>query len=317
MEKTIKTFLALAIALAISAMLLASLNLSDATSGGERRLIVATTTSTVDSGLLSYLKPHFEAEYNATLTWLRLGTGQAIEVASRGDADILLVHDRSREDAFVEAGNGSIRITVMYNDFVLIGPPSDPAGAFGENVTESMLKIAYSGGLGRATFVSRGDGSGTHALEKGLWSKAGISSYANASWYLSAGSGMSDVIRIANEIDGYTIADRATYLALKAAMNSTLKLVALCENDTSLLNPYGIVLLNSTRYPHLQNELALDFLLFMVSVEGQSLISNYTVGGKQVFFPIYGNPETIGLPSEDAAVSYINNVLKAKAMGGR
>ncbi|MCQ5377182.1 MAG: substrate-binding domain-containing protein [Candidatus Methanomethylicia archaeon] len=284
---------------------------------GKNRLVVATTTSTVDSGLLSYLKPYFDSKYNLDLTWLRLGSGQAVEVASRGDADILLVHDRSKEDSFVDAGNGLLRITVMYNDFVLIGPASDPAGAIGQNATVAMARIATSNSSNKAVFISRGDNSGTHSLEKRLWSEAGIENYVGAQWYLSAGAGMADVIRIANEMGGYTIADRATYLALKLTMKENLGLVILCEKDPALLNPYGIVLLNSTRYPNIHYDWALDFLLFLVSDEGQSLISNYTIGGERVFFPIYGRPETIGLPSEEAAVSYINYLLSVKGVRDR
>lgn len=314
MKRRERSALLLLIILATASALLVNPHLGSNTIA-RNRLVVATTTSTVDSGLLSYLKPYFDSKYNLDLTWLRLGSGQAVEVASRGDADILLVHDRSREDSFVAAGNGTLRITVMYNDFVLIGPTSDPAGVIGQNATAAMARIATSNGLNKIVFISRGDGSGTHSLEKRLWSEAGIANYASSPWYLSAGGGMADVIRIANEMGGYTIADRATYLALKSTMKANLGLVILCEKDPELLNPYGIVLLNSTRYPNIRYDSALDFLLFITSDEGQSLISNYTIGGEQVFFPIYGRPEAIGLPSEEAAISYINSLLSSKEMG--
>jgi len=162
-----------------------------------QRLIIATTTSTVDSGLLDYLKPYFDNKFNANMTWLYLGTGQALEAAARGDADVLLVHDRVSEDAFVASGNGTLRVTVMYNDFIIIGPPNDPANIRGENATEAMLKIYQAGLNGSTVFVSRGDKSGTNALELRLWAKAGIN--ASGAWYLSAGSGMAPVIRLTNE----------------------------------------------------------------------------------------------------------------------
>jgi len=277
-----------------------------------QRLIIATTTSTVDTGLLDYLKPYFDSMFNADMTWLYLGTGQALEVASRGDADILLVHDRAREDAFVSSGNGTLRVTVMYNDFVIIGPQNDPAGARGTNATEAMVKIAQAGASGNAVFVSRGDNSGTNALEKRLWTKAGVS--ASGTWYVSTGSGMAPTIRVANEKGGYTISDRGSFHKLRSTMNTTLSLVIICENDTSLLNPYGIILLNSTKYPNINSDLATDFLLFMVSREGQSLIGNFTVDGKQLFFPIYGRPESIGLPPESATAEYLNSLLRSKGL---
>jgi len=277
-----------------------------------QRLIIATTTSTVDTGLLDYLRPCFDIKFNANMTWLYLGTGQALEVASRGDADVLLVHDRVREDAFVSSGNGTLRTTVMYNDFVIIGPPSDTANARGTNATEAMIRIAQAGASGSATFVSRGDGSGTNALEERLWERTGVT--ANGTWYVSAGSGMAPTIRVANEKGGYAISDRGSFYKLISTMNASLSLVIICENDSSLLNPYGIILLNSTKYPNIKPDLATDFLLFMVSTQGQSLIDNYTVNGKQLFFPVYGHPETIGLPSENATVTYLNSLLKSRGL---
>ncbi len=159
-------------------------------------------------------------------------------------------------------------------------------------------------------FVSRTDGSGTHALEQRLWTAAGITGYVNDSWYVSANSGMAATIRVANEMGGYTITDRGTYLKLKAEMNDTLSLVILCENDSALLNPYGLIELNSTRYPNINSGMQLKFILFMISPEGQALIANYTVNGKQLFFPCFGNPESIGLPSEDSTVAYLNGLLQ-------
>jgi tungstate transport system substrate-binding protein len=282
------------------------------TANANRRLIIATTTSTVDTGLLNYLKPYFDNKFNANMTWLSLGTGQAIEVAARGDADVLLVHDRVREDAFVASGNGTMRATIMYNDYIIIGPPNDPAGAAGANATLSMQKIRDAGLTDNSTFVSRGDGSGTNALEKRLWTKAGITGYANASWYYSTGSGMAATIRVANEKAGYTITDRASFYSLNSTM--ALSLVIITEYDGALLNPYGILQLNSTRYTNIQSDLGTSFLLFICSNEGQALIANYTINGRQLFFPMFGNPESIGLPSENSTVTVINNMLKARGI---
>jgi len=219
-----------------------------------------------------------------------------------------------RDDAFVASGNGTLRVTVMYNDFVIIGPASDPAGVAGENASLAMINIAAAGGLGNALFVSRTDGSGTHALEQRLWTAAGVTGYVNQSWYWSANSGMAATIRVANEKAAYTITDRGTYLKLKAEMNETLSLGILCEGDSALLNPYGMILLNSTRYPNIRSDLAQKFLLFMISTQGQQLVANYTVNGQQLFFPVYGNPESIGLPSENSTVTYLNGLLTANGM---
>ncbi|MCL4435406.1 MAG: substrate-binding domain-containing protein [Thaumarchaeota archaeon] len=278
------------------------------------RLVIATTTSTVDTGLLDYLKPSFDNKFHANMTWLYLGTGQALAVASRGDADILLVHDRVREDAFVKAGNGTHRVTVMYNDFVLIGPQDDPAGVKGmSNVTEAFKLIAAKGEAGKATFVSRGDKSGTNALELRIWSSAKINTKGKP-WYVEAGQGMGPTIKISNEKQAYTVSDRGTWIKLKAEMGDNLKMQILVEGDKSLLNPYGIILLNAEKYPNINSKLAEKFFLFMISDEGQGLIANYKVGGNQLFFPIFGKPEQIGLPSEKSEVQYWAQQLTSNQM---
>lgn len=284
-----------------------------------QRLIIATTTSTVDSGLMNYLKPYFDQEFHANMTWLYLGSGQAMQVASMGDADILLVHSRAAENAFVASGNGTLRVTVMYNDFVIVGPASDPANVTtaGDNATLAFMKIAQAGAAGDAQFVSRGDNSGTNVAELKIWAKAGIN-VTGASWYLSTGSGMAPTLRVADQKQAYTMTDRATFLQLTVGTNSTpLSLTILCQNDNaSLLNPYGIILLNSTKYPNINSNLATDFLLFMISPKGQQLIGNYTIGGIQVFHPIYGDPQAIGLPSENSTVEYLNSLLQSNGLLG-
>jgi len=277
-------------------------------------LVLATTTSTVDTGLLDYLKPFFDYKFHANLTWLYLGTGQALAVASRGDADILLVHDRVREDAFVQSGNGTHRVTIMYNDFVIVGPVNDPARIAGStSAADAFQRMAAAGASGLTTFVSRGDKSGTNALELRLWSAAGIAPKGR-DWYFESGSGMAPTLRITNEKQAYTVSDRGTWLKLKSEMGDSLNLEILYQGDNALLNPYGLILLNQTRYPNINSQLATDFFLFMISDEGQSLIGNYTVGGQQLFTPMFGKPETIGLPSETAEVQYWVGVLAQNGM---
>ena len=277
-------------------------------------LVLATTTSTVDTGLLDYLKPFFDYKFHANLTWLYLGTGQALAVASRGDADILLVHDRVREDAFVQSGNGTHRVTIMYNDFVIVGPVNDPARIAGStSAADAFQRMAAAGASGLTTFVSRGDKSGTNALELRLWSAAGIAPKGR-DWYFESGSGMAPTLRITNEKQAYTVSDRGTWLKLKSEMGDSLNLEILYQGDNALLNPYGLILLNQTRYPNINSQLATDFFLFMISDGGQSLIGNYTVGGQQLFTPMFGKPETIGLPSETAEVQYWVGVLAQNGM---
>ncbi len=278
------------------------------------KVIVATTTSTSDAGLMDYLKPYFEAQYGASLSWLSLGSGQAFAVASRGDADVLLVHDREREEQFVSSGYGTLKVTVFYNDFVIVGPIGDPAKASSHDVKICLGRIASAGKSGNALFVSRGDDSGTHSLEKRLWSSLGIEDYENSNWYISAGSGMAATLRLAGEIGAYTIADRATFFSLKGSMGSALKLEVVCEGDTALLNPYSVVLLNSSRHPQIREDLALDFLLFISSHVGQQLIGSYTVSGQRVFFPIYGSTQSIGLPPEDEVVAIVE-ALRSQGSG--
>jgi tungstate transport system substrate-binding protein len=277
-------------------------------------LVIATTTSTVDTGLLDYLKPYFDLRFHANMTWLYLGTGQALAVASRGDADILLVHDRAREDAFVRSGNGTHRVTVMYNDFIIVGPSSDPAGIAGATSTaDAFQKIATAGTNGQASFVSRGDGSGTNSFELRMWSRAGISPKGK-SWYFEGGGGMAPTIRITNEKQAYTLSDRGTWLKLKTTMGDTLNLEILYQGQNDLLNPYGLILLNATRYPNIDSNLAEDFFLFMISDEGQRLIDDFWVGGQQLFTPVFGKPETIGLPLETTEIQYWIVQLKANGM---
>ena len=285
----------------VSLILFAFTNLGSPT---RSRLTIATTTSIVDAGLLEYLKPHFDARFGADMTWLYLGSGQAFAVASRGDADILLVHDRVREDAFLAAGNGSHRITVMYNDFVIIGPTTDTARVRGaRDVLEAFKKIANAGELGEARFVSRGDKSGTHVLEMKIWSALNLEPRKER-WYIEAGQGMSATIRISSEKQAYTLSDRSTWIKLNNSLGGVLKLQILFEHDKMLLNPYGLILLNPQKYPNVNSEQAEKFFLFMISDEGQKLIDDYRIAGEQVFYSAFGKAEAIGLPSEEEEVQF-------------
>lgn len=245
--------------------------------GEENRLTLATTTSTEDSGLLDFILPVFEEEYDATVDVVAVGTGQALEIGRARDADVVLVHDRSREDEFVSEGYALARYDVMYNDFIIVGPPDDPAGIDGmEDSVAALSTIADSG----STFVSRGDDSGTHTKELSLWSEANI--IPAGDWYLSAGQGMGAVLTIADEVRGYTLTDRATYVARQA---EGISLVALVEGDERLFNPYGVMAVNAERYPDINDELAQDFIMWLTSIVTQELIASYKVNGIQLFYP--------------------------------
>lgn len=241
------------------------------------RLILATTTSTYDSGLLDYILPDFEAMFNAEVDVISVGTGQALALGESGDADVLLVHARAREDAFVEAGHGLIRYDVMYNDFVIVGPDDDPAGVRGMTVaTEALIQIAESG----ASFVSRGDDSGTHSKEKSIWEAAGM--VPEGDWYISAGQGMGAVLTMSDELQGYTISDRATYLARKS---EGLSLEVLVEGDPILFNPYGVIPVNPAQHPSVNADMAQAFAYWLISLPTQDLIASYEVNDNVLFTP--------------------------------
>ena len=245
--------------------------------GEPQRLVLATTTSTYDSGLLDYILPDFEEQHNAEVDVIAVGTGQALEMGEAGDADVLLVHARSREEAFVEAGHGSARYDVMYNDFVIVGPADDPAGIQGmAGAAEAFTTIAESG----ATFVSRGDDSGTHTKEKTIWEEAVLT--PEGDWYQAAGQGMGAVLTLSDEQQAYTMSDRATYLARKA---EGLTLEVLVEGDPILFNPYGVLPVNPETHPGVNSELAQTFVDWLTSVETQELIASFEVNGTQLFYP--------------------------------
>lgn len=267
-----KRFLNLVIAL----LILCALSAPMATAQDDS-LVLATTTSTYDSGLLDYILPDFEETYGVTVDVVAVGTGQALALGESGDADVLLVHARAREDAFVEAGHGLIRYDVMYNDFVIVGPADDPAGVAGmESAPDAFAQIAAS----ETTFVSRGDDSGTHTKEKAIWAAADMEPAGD--WYVSAGQGMGAVLGMADEMGGYTLSDRATYLARVA---EGLTLEVLVEGDPILFNPYGVIPLNPETHPDIKAELGQAFAIWLVSLETQELIQSFEVNGSQLFTP--------------------------------
>lgn len=238
-------------------------------------LRLATTTSTENSGLLAELLPPFEKANDCQVDVIAVGTGKAIKLGETGDVDVVMVHARSKEDKFVAEGYGVDRRDVMYNDFVVLGPASDPAGVKGlTDVAATMGKIAAS----KATFVSRGDDSGTHTREKQLWKAAGVT--PSGDWYLEAGRGMGEVIVMAGERQGYTLSDRGTYLAFKE--KTPLQVVG--EGDKRLFNPYGVIMVNPQKHPHVKVELAKKFLDFLVSDQAKALITGYRRGGEQLFY---------------------------------
>lgn len=251
-------------------------------------LRLATTTSTDNSGLLEAILPAFEEEYNAQVNVIAVGTGEAITLGEAGDVDVILVHARAREDAFVEAGHGTTRSDVMYNDFIIVGPADDPAGVQGMPLAADALAIIADSG---ATFASRGDDSGTHTKEKSLWSAAGIEGEPSGDWYKSLGQGMGDTLRFAAETGAYTITDRGTYLALQDNLGELAVMIggnSIDENqDPSLYNPYGVIPVNPDKNENINNELAEQFATWLTSLETQEVISTFGQDefGQPLFYP--------------------------------
>lgn len=240
------------------------------------KLVLATTTSTADSGLLEAILPDFEVKYNATVDVVAVGTGQAIALGEAGDADVILVHAREREDAFVADGYGINRQDVMYNDFIILGPADDPAGIRGlSDVAEAMARIAAA----QAPFISRGDDSGTHIRELSLWEAAGI--VPEGDWYQSIGQGMGATLTVADEQQAYTVSDRGTYLA---RLPEGLGLELLVQGDERLLNPYGVIAVNPELHPNVNADLAEKFIEWLISPETQAMIDGFQINGQQLFF---------------------------------
>jgi tungstate transport system substrate-binding protein len=245
--------------------------------GEPKSLILATTTSTENSGLLADILPVFEADFDVQVDVVAVGTGQALALGEDGNADVLLVHARAREDAFMVDGHGSRREDVMYNDFVILGPEADPAGIAGMNEAAAALAVIAEA---EAPFVSRGDDSGTHTQEKTIWSEAGLEPAGD--WYISAGQGMGAVLTMTDEEQAYTLSDRATYLARTL---EGIDLAILVEGDPILFNPYGIMAVNPDKGDHIEAELANQFIDWLISVPTQELIGRF--GTEQFGSPLF------------------------------
>jgi tungstate transport system substrate-binding protein len=244
-------------------------------------LTMATTTSTNDTGLLDVLAPAFQKETGIELKWTSTGTGKALELGKNCDVDVLLVHAPDAEKKLVSEGHGTERIEVMYNDFVIIGPAADPAGIKGKSVAETLKAIEAS----KATLVSRGDDSGTDKMEKSLWKDAGMAVPDKESWYLQAGQGMMQTMLMAEERGGYTLTDRGTYIKYEANKGGNPPLKILVEGDKKLLNQYSVIPVNPQKCPKVQYDLARKFADWMASPQGQKLIGEFKLMGKQLFFP--------------------------------
>ena len=248
----------------------------------DRFIVVSSTTSTEQSGLFTYLLPLFKQSTGIDVRVVAVGTGQALDIGRRGDADVVFVHDPVAEEKFVAEGYGLARRPVMYNDFVLVGPKADPAGTRGSDIAVALQKVA----AGKAAFVSRGDKSGTHAAELRYWKVAGIDlATAKPAGYQECGCGMGPALNIASSVNGYVLADRGTWLNFK----NRGELAILVEGDKRLFNQYGVIVVNPARHAHVKKDLAQTFADWVVSPAGQAAIAGYKIGGEQLFFPNAGS----------------------------
>jgi len=239
-------------------------------------IVMSSTTSTEQSGLFSYLLPEFRKASGIDIKVVALGTGQALDTARRGDADVVFVHDQVAEEKFVTEGFGVKRYPVMYNDFVLIGPKADPVATKGKDIVAALKKLSAANGV----FISRGDKSGTHAAELRFWSLAGLGD-KKGSGYKECGCGMGPALNMAASMGGYVLADRGTWLNFK----NRADLAVLVEGDNRLFNQYGVMVVNPAKHPHVKAADAQKFVDWVVSPTGQNVIAGYKIGGEQLFFP--------------------------------
>src|SRR5258708_7143197 len=266
-------FLSVALALLRSALVSQSPAMAQ-----DRSIVVASTTSTQDSGLFGYLLPIFKAKTNIDVKVIAQGTGQALDTARRGDADVVFVHAKAQEEKFVTEGFGVKRFDVMYNDFVLIGPKRDPAAVRGMDVAAALKMIQAKA----APFVSRGDRSGTHAAELALWKQADIDiATVKGPWYREIGQGMGAALNTAGAMNAYVLSDRGTWISFRN--RGDLEIVV--EGDKRLFNQYGVMLVNPEKYPSVKKELGQAFVDWLISPEGQKVIAGYRIDGQQLFFP--------------------------------
>jgi len=251
----------------------------------EKSIVVASTTSTQDSGLFDYVLPLFTQKIGINVKVLAQGTGQALDTGRRGEADVVLVHNKSSENRFIDEGDGVKRFPVMYNDFVLIGPKSDPAGIRGLNdVAKAFTAIKTKS----ATFISRGDRSGTHFAEQRIWHKdIGIDiENDRGPWYISSGQGMDATLQMAVASDAYVLSDRATWIHLKNRGD----LQILVEGDSRMFNQYAVILVNPAKHPDVKREFGQQFINWLISPEAQDAIADYKINGEQLFFPNATDP---------------------------
>jgi tungstate transport system substrate-binding protein len=251
---------------------------ASASQAQDRFITVSSTTSTEQSGLFGQLLPAFEKASGIKVRVVALGTGQALDLARRGDADVVFVHDKAAEEKFIAEGYGVKRQEVMYNDFVVIGPKADPAKAAGKDILEGLRRIEAA----KAAFVSRGDKSGTHAAELRYWKAAGVDlDKAKGPWYRDTGSGMGPALNTAASMNAYILADRGTWLSFRNRGD----LGIIVEGDTKLFNQYGVILVNPAKHAHVKQADGQKFIDWVVSAEGQKAIAEYKIGGEQLFFP--------------------------------
>ncbi len=262
----------------VLAPLFFALSLSLPVVAQQRSLVVASTTSTEQSGLFAHLLPLFKQASGIDLRVVAVGTGQALDTARRGDADVVFVHDTVAEEKFVAEGFAKKRVPVMYNDFVLVGPASDPARARGQDIAAALGKLANAG----AGFISRGDKSGTHTAELRLWKAAGVDlASKKPAGYKECGCGMGPALNIGSSSNAYVLTDRGTWLAFK----NRGELQVLVEGDRTLFNQYGVMVVDAARHPHVKQALAQQFADWITSPAGQLAIARYRIGGEQLFFP--------------------------------
>ena len=262
----------------INAFLLVTLGgLASLSFAQEKSIVIASTTSTEQSGLFAYLLPIFKSKSGIDVKVVAVGTGQALDIGRRGDADVVFVHDKPAEEQFVAEGFSTKRYEVMYNDFILIGPKNDPAKiAGGKDINEALQKIAAS----QSPFISRGDKSGTNAAELRYWKNAGINP-AGEAWYKETGSGMGPALNTASAMNAYILTDRGTWLSFKNRGD----LMIVVEGDRKLFNQYGVMLVNPERFPQVKKVFGQTLIAWLISKDGQSAIASYKIDGEQLFFP--------------------------------
>jgi tungstate transport system substrate-binding protein len=263
----------------VRAAVVAALLLSAGAGAWAQAITMASTTSTEQSGLFVHMLPAFRKASGLEVKVVAVGTGQAIDMARRGDADVLFVHDQVAEEKFVADGFAARRHAVMYNDFVLVGPRSDPAGAKGKDIVAGLKKIAGA----NAPFISRGDKSGTHAAELRYWTQAGLAANKGTG-YKECGCGMGPALNIGASSSGYVLTDRGTWLSFR----NRAELAVLVEGDSKMFNQYGVMAVSQGKYPHLKAADAQKFVDWIISPAGQSVIASYKIGGEQLFFPNAG-----------------------------